>query len=589
VFAALHGLRLGSERGQENASFSFQQVGRSISKHPSAVSHRPYSENMESFTETKALGEEMADDLWGTSHRDFRAVTGGTEASNESDFTPEQLAVMRKRFSVEGMPLPDGVEDVEWQPPVSTGLQHSSAIFNTTSDQEGVLRLSSAGLNVDNCHFRSWQEDNGVAKTFASDTVVKDVDGVKRSVAIDRGFPHLAGRAKTMMPADLRSSHARAESEAIRPVVRPGTRIVSPSMGMPFRRAKTGPVSATEGSSHDRLQFTEEDESGSDESESPVEPGTSKDAVKGVGEGKELSENGRDSAVGETGAEPSDGSSKQTSLMARRPSCTSSNVAGDAPERTDDTKDSPQRDDGPTDGVTTGPSLPSSTDRSKQPCSQTPRRPSRGPASFHARHQPQKRRSLRHKDAIGDVLDLAQKGGGAEEVRQPSPVRRSSGECKTAVVVHESGAVEGAPGVAPRLEKDAAITNSQDGHAVVVGTAGTSDGQNGRGRLKEELEEQQHRVPELSSLTPSTKMGKATKKSWWGGPRTPNRKIRHPCKSPPREPVPEQAKKQPREQPEEPVHESELAAAVSHATSSRAAPDRRSWLSFKWNRRNVSA
>ncbi|CAN0182798.1 unnamed protein product [Ectocarpus sp. 8 AP-2014] len=543
---------------------------------------------MESFTETKALGEEMADNLWGTGQRDFRAVTGGTEASNGSDFTPEQLAVMRKRFSVQGMPLPDGVEDVKWQPPVSTGLEHSSAIFNTISDQEGVLRRSSAGLNVDNCHFRSWQEDNGVAKTFASDTVVKDVDGVKRSVAIDRGFPHLAGRPKTMTPADVRSSHARAESEAIRPVVRPDTRIVSPSMGTPFRRAKTGPVSATEGSSQGRLQFTEEDESGSDESESPVEPSSSKDAVKGVEEGKELSENGRDSAVRETGAEPSDGSSKQTSLMARHPSCTSSNFAGDAPEITDGTKDSPQREDGATDRVTTGPSLPSCTDGSKQPCSQTPRRPSSGPASFHARHQPQNRRSLRHKDAIGDVLALARKGGGAEEVRRSSPVRRSSGECKTAVVVHEGGAVEGAPGVAPRLEKDAAITNAQDGHDVVVGTAGTGDGQDGRGGLQEKCEEQQHRVPKLSSLTPSTKMENATKKSWWGGPRTPNRKIRHPCKSPPKEPVPEQAQEQRQEQ-QEPVHESELPAAASPATSNRAAPERRSWLSFKWNRRNISA
>ncbi|CAN0572907.1 unnamed protein product, partial [Ectocarpus sp. 12 AP-2014] len=93
-------------------------------------------------------------------------------------------------------------------------------------------------------------------------------------------------------------------------------------MGMPVRRAKTRPVSATEGSGHGRLQLTEEDESGSDESESPVAPGPSKDAVKDSEEGKELSENGRDSVVGETGAKPSDGSSKQTSLMTRRPLCT---------------------------------------------------------------------------------------------------------------------------------------------------------------------------------------------------------------------------------------------------------------------------
>ncbi|CAM9612408.1 unnamed protein product [Ectocarpus sp. 12 AP-2014] len=475
---------------------------------------------MESFSEIKVLGEEMADNLVGTGQRDLRAVTGGTEASDGSDFTPAQLAAMRKRVSVQGMPLPDGVEDVEWQPPASTGLEHSSAIFNTISDQEGVLRRSSAGVNVDNCHFRSWQEDNGIAKTFASDTVVKDVDGVKRSVTIADGFSQLPGRPKTMTAGDWRSSHARAAPEAIKPIVRPGTRIVPSSKGMPsplvrapLGKAKTGPVSATEGSSQGSLQLTEEDESGSDESESPVAPGSLKDAVKDSEEGKELSENGRDSVVGETGAEPSDGSSKQTSLMTRRLSRASSNVAGDAPERMDGTKDSPQREDGATDRVTTGPSLPPCTDGSKQLYSQTPRRPSSGPASSHARHRPQNRRALHRKDAIGDVPAFLQNGGGAEVVHRPSPVRRFSGECKTAVGVHERGAVEGAPGVAITLEKEAAITKAQDGHDVVVGTAGTGDDQDGRGGLKEELEEQQHRVPELSSLTPSTKMKKATQKS----------------------------------------------------------------------------
>ncbi|CAM9807121.1 unnamed protein product [Ectocarpus sp. 12 AP-2014] len=522
---------------------------------------------MESFTETKALGEEMADNFRGTGQRDFRAVTGGTEASDGSDFAPAQLAAMRKRVSAQGMPLPAGVEDVEWQPPASTGLEHSSAIFNTISDQEGVLRRSSAGLNVDNCHFRSWQEDNGVAKTFASDTVVKDVDGVKRSVTIARGLPQLAGRPKTMTAGNWRSSHARAASEAIKSVVRPGTRIFSSSKGMssplvraPLGRVKTGPVSAAEGSGQGRSQFTEEDESGSDESESPMAPGPSKDAVKGAEEGKELSDDGRDSAVGEIGAEPSDGSSKQTFLMTRRPSRTSSNVAGDAPEITDGTKDSPQREDGATDRVTTGPSLPSCTDGSKQPYSQTPRRPSSGPPSSHARQQPQNRRSLHHKDAIGDVPAFIQNGAGAEVVHRPCPVRPSSRECKTAVGVHEGGAVEGAPSVAITLEKEPAITKAQDGHDVVVGTARTGDDQDGRRGLKEELEEQQHRVPELSSLTPSTKG-----------------------------PVPEQAQEQPREQSGEPVHESELPAEASPATSNRAAPERRSWLSFKWNRRNISA
>ncbi|CAM9645866.1 unnamed protein product [Ectocarpus fasciculatus] len=537
---------------------------------------------MENCTETKVLDEEMADNLWDTSKRDCR---DGTEASDASDFTPAQLAVMRTRVSVQGMPLPGGVEDVEWQPPASTGLEHSGAIFNTKSDQEGVLRRSSAGLNVDNCHFRSWQEDNGVAKTFASDTVVKDVDGVTRTVNIACGLPQLAGRSKATTPADLRSSHARAASEANRPVVRPGTMFVWPSHGMTLPRGKTGPVSAAEGSSHGRLPFMEEDGSDSDKNESSVPPGPSKDAVNGVEGGKELSETGRDSAPEETGAEPSDGSSKQTSLTARHPSRTARNGAGDAPERRGGTKDSPPREDGATDRVTTRPWLSSSSaDGSKQQYSQTPRRPSSGSASSHARQQPQNGRSLHQKEVIGDVPALAQTGGGAEVVQRPSPVRRSSGECETAVVVHEGGAVEGSPGVATTLEENAAITNAQDGHGGVVEAPGTSDGQDGLGGLKEELEEQQHRVPELSSLTPSTKMEKAPKKSWWGGPRTPKRQIRHPCKTPPRKPVPGQAQ----EQPQEPVHESDLPAAASLATTNRAPRKHRPWLSFPWNRRNIS-
>lgn len=109
-----------------------------------------------------------------------------TDASEGSDFSPAQLAIIGRRFSTNAAPLPKGVEDIEWQPPTLTGLQHSDPIFETELDKRGTLCVSSKGFSSNNCHFRSWQEANGTVATFATETVEKEVDGHRMTVAIGR-------------------------------------------------------------------------------------------------------------------------------------------------------------------------------------------------------------------------------------------------------------------------------------------------------------------------------------------------------------------------------------------------------------------
>lgn len=136
----------------------------------------------------------FGDESWGGDLLNFEdgACPDAAEAvdacSDGSDFSPAQLAIMERSVSAHAAPLPKGVEDVEWQPPRMSGLKHSSPIFETERDERGTLRISSPGLSSSNCHFRSWQEDNGVAANFASETVEKEVDGQRMTVAVRRGL-----------------------------------------------------------------------------------------------------------------------------------------------------------------------------------------------------------------------------------------------------------------------------------------------------------------------------------------------------------------------------------------------------------------
>lgn len=111
---------------------------------------------------------------------------------------------MNRKPSTKTPPLPMGVKDAQWQPPVAAGLEHSSEIFQTEADERGMLVLSEEGTSESNWHFRTWQEDNGVAGTVASKTVEKDVDGKRITVSITSEASRLSNRlarANTRRPS----------------------------------------------------------------------------------------------------------------------------------------------------------------------------------------------------------------------------------------------------------------------------------------------------------------------------------------------------------------------------------------------------
>lgn len=112
-----------------------------------------------------------------------RADSNETEGS---DFTLDQIAMMRLNYQ-ETAPLPQGVTDVGWEAPKVAGLDHSTAIFGITKTSDG--RLSRSNINLDQEHFRSWQVENGVARTFSSHKVEKVVDGKVMTVMIGDASP----------------------------------------------------------------------------------------------------------------------------------------------------------------------------------------------------------------------------------------------------------------------------------------------------------------------------------------------------------------------------------------------------------------
>lgn len=133
---------------------------------------------------------ELGNETWGAERwkADSRASRDGTGVSSEegSEFSPAELEMMRRNISELRAPLPQGVQEIEWQAPRCSGLQHSSPIFETEHHARGVLGLTSRTFTSNNCHFRSWQEDNGVAETFATETAEKVVDGCRMTVAVCR-------------------------------------------------------------------------------------------------------------------------------------------------------------------------------------------------------------------------------------------------------------------------------------------------------------------------------------------------------------------------------------------------------------------
>lgn len=150
--------------------------------------------------EHKANNDAFGNELWGAEDANMRLANCCSDATDESDFTPAELAMMKRKRSNKTAPLPKGVKDVQWQPPVATGLDNSDAIFQTEAGERGVLLLSGEGINENNSHFRSWQEDNGTAKSFGSKKIEKEVDGKRITVAVAKKPSNTATRPVRAKP-----------------------------------------------------------------------------------------------------------------------------------------------------------------------------------------------------------------------------------------------------------------------------------------------------------------------------------------------------------------------------------------------------
>lgn len=159
----------------------------------------------------EARGEEetFEDELWefDDPRGRMRTLTNATGEADGSDFIPAQLEMMKRNTTTEVAPLPRGVRHVQWQPPRETGLEHSAPIFETEAGVAGGSCVTTKRINKNNCHCRSWQENNGVAETFAVKSVEKDVDGETRTVLISPGISMRTSARSVMavIASDLKS------------------------------------------------------------------------------------------------------------------------------------------------------------------------------------------------------------------------------------------------------------------------------------------------------------------------------------------------------------------------------------------------
>lgn len=361
---------------------------------------RTASEMMEPVAEPRVIERGLADDLWGNGRVDSGASTTTAHPSDASDVTPALSEMIRRRISSEVALLPHGVRAAAgWQAPSTNGLENSATILNTEADDQGNVRLSYKGLNLDHYHFRSWQDDHGVAGTIASETGVEDVDGVRRGEHATHE-PHQPRRpcGRTDKPAAAAWSTSCANSTTTDPlpvvsllvgahrrlqrrlssvaeVVRESLRSCEKDGGV---AVVAGAADATERVAGPLLPPTDR----CNEQMAPVSVGLSKDAVNEAHDGKGWSEENRN-AVGKNDTEPfaADEASKETSSTVQ---CNVRTPEDVAPERTDSMDDTPERKDGAMGRGNAGPSILAII-RSDQRFSQTPRPPSSGVASTHAR------------------------------------------------------------------------------------------------------------------------------------------------------------------------------------------------------------
>lgn len=307
------------------------------------------------------------DEAWGAEDTDMRRLTCCSDGTDDSDFTPTQLVMMKRKGSEKTAPLPKGVKDVHWQPPVATGLDNSIAIFQTEADEKGVLLLSSEGISESNSHFRSWQEDNGVAESFASKTVEKEVDGKRITVAVSREPPRVANRL------------VRANTRANK---RPGTMALRPNSAGAALRAANAPSQRFEPDVH-RLRTlrkcfsAEEEYDFDDQSSSGGEDKKDSPSTEERSTGQPLQPPpSADVASQQASAAPPQGlAAEEGAVRGSVPGCRAQQPPGEraatpAPE-----------------GVVGGPSL-STTIASDRVMPATPHRPSDGVASSHARVSP---------------------------------------------------------------------------------------------------------------------------------------------------------------------------------------------------------
>lgn len=310
--------------------------------------------------------------------------------------------MIKRRISDEVVPLPHGVGDaVGWQAPSTNGLENFATILDTEADHQGHVRLSYKGLNLDHYHFMSWQDGNGVAGTTGSETGVKEVDGVRQGVHATHEPPQPrrpCGRIDTPPAAASSASCAkpttadplytvsrlvgghqtlRRRLSSVAEVIRESLRASEKDGGVAVAAGAADAAELVAGASSPPTHRC-------DEQMAPVFVGLSRNAVHEAEDGKGSSEERR-TGVGKSDTEPfaADEVSKETSSAVQCDLRTPKDVA---PEATDGMNDTPERKDGAMERDDAGQLILSKIGPNQQ-FSPTPRPPSSGVASTHARQE----------------------------------------------------------------------------------------------------------------------------------------------------------------------------------------------------------
>lgn len=115
------------------------------------------------------------------STREHTLSSSISDITDDSDLAAMKLTAIQRTLSIHtsSPPLPRGRQDVGWVAPLVSGLEHSSAIFESLATDDGGLVRK---MNDTQAHYREWQEDNGVAQALGTKPVTKGVNGKAMSV-----------------------------------------------------------------------------------------------------------------------------------------------------------------------------------------------------------------------------------------------------------------------------------------------------------------------------------------------------------------------------------------------------------------------